>query len=143
MVFHRRCIALVCVCAAFIGPAGPAAAVDLAPTDERIVCWGTEPFWWLEHFEGQSTWRSYDAMGETDLAMEGRAGMAGAAYGPITLWQGAAPDGSGDFVVVAEPADIPVSEADDFVPTHEAWAATPDGRLFRGQCAIPAVEVGW
>ncbi|MBN35236.1 MAG: hypothetical protein CMM46_10770 [Rhodospirillaceae bacterium] len=69
--------------------------------------------------------------------------MAGGAYETLALWRGQAEGDVADYVIFRQPAEIEISESDDFVPTHEARVATPDGQLLRGVYAIPAVEIGW
>lgn len=70
--------------------------------------------------------------------------VAGAAYGPVVVWRGNSgePD-AGDYVVFAEPAEIEISEMDDFLPTHVAVVVTPNGELLRGTCSLPAQAIGW
>tara|TARA_Y100001960_G_scaffold264290_1_gene286696 strand:- start:236 stop:445 length:210 start_codon:yes stop_codon:yes gene_type:complete len=69
--------------------------------------------------------------------------MSGSAYEPLALWRGQVEGDVADYVIFGQPAEIEISESDDFVLTHEARVATPDGQLVRGVCAIPAVEIGW
>ena len=87
-----------------------AQSIELATSDDHIVCWGMEPFWSLDHQGNAGEWRSYDSFGDVTQAVSGSFGVAGGAYGPIALWRGQAveADGAGgaDYVIIAEPAAI-------------------------------------
>ncbi|MBT5433423.1 MAG: hypothetical protein HOK83_07155, partial [Rhodospirillaceae bacterium] len=72
-----------------------AQSIELATSDDHIVCWGMEPFWSLDHQGNAGEWRSYDSFGDVTQAVSGSFGVAGGAYGPIALWRGQAVEADG------------------------------------------------
>lgn len=128
----------------FAGSKTQAQTIDLEPFSGEAFCYGTEPFWSLDYADGQGRWSNYGSDGWLEFSLSGTFRVAGAAYGPIAVWRGntGEPD-AGDYVIVAEPAEIEVSEQDDFLPTHAAVVVTPKGELLRGTCSLPARAIGW
>jgi len=127
------------VLALFVAVAhGQAQSIELSMSDDHIVCWGAEPFWSLDHQDNAGEWRSYDSFGDITETVSGSFGVAGGAYEPIALWRVQA-DGAGgaDYVIIAEPAEIEISEADDYsrptmpVPLHPMAACCVGSAPFR------------
>lgn len=128
----------------FAGSKVQAQTIELEPFSGEAFCYGTEPFWSLDYADGQGRWSSLGSDGWLEFSLAGTFRVAGVAYDPVAVWRvNSGEPGEGDYVIVAEPAEIEISELDDFLPTHLAVVVTPGGDLLRGTCSLPARPVGW
>jgi uncharacterized membrane protein len=137
-------VSLAALALLLAGSKAQAQTIDLDPFSGQAFCGGTEPFWSLDYEDGEARWSSFGSDGWLEFPLSGTFRVAGAAYGPIAVWRGnSGEEGEGDYVLVAEPAEIEISESDDFLPTHMAVVVTPRGDLMRGTCSLPARAIGW